>query len=123
VVRQLRDIWVDLLSKSSRKDGKKSFNVYMWLNRVTLDIIGLTGNLLSLFTASSCTFRFYVGFNYAFDSLHSSGEEKTTNDTYQAFQSVLSRTGSPDPLFAIQLLFPMFRLIVSTSLYEEGGGN
>ncbi|KAN0109020.1 cytochrome P450 monooxygenase [Russula decolorans] len=90
---ELREIWVDLLSNSSRKDGKKSFDVYMWLNRVTLDIIGLTG------------------FNYAFDSLHSSAEEKTTNDTYRAIHSLMFRAGSPDILFVIQLFFPMFRLI------------
>jgi cytochrome P450 len=65
----------------------------MWLNRATLDIIGL------------------AGFNYSFDSLRSSTEEKTSNDTYRAIRSVLSRVGLPDPLFALQLFFPMFRLI------------
>ncbi|KAI0280140.1 cytochrome P450 [Russula aff. rugulosa BPL654] len=90
---ELRDIWVDLLSKSSRKDGKKSFDVYLWLNKVTLDIIGL------------------AGFNYAFDSLHSPAEENNTNDIYRAIRSVMSNALSPGPLFVIQLVFPMFRLI------------
>ncbi|KAF8491338.1 cytochrome P450 [Russula emetica] len=90
---ELREIWVDLLSKSSRKDGKKSLDVFMWLNRVTLDIIGL------------------AGFNYAFDSLHSPAEEKKTNDPYRPIRSVLTHAVSPDPFFRIQLLFPMFRLI------------
>ncbi|KAI0267190.1 cytochrome P450 [Russula aff. rugulosa BPL654] len=90
---ELRDIWVDLLSKSSRKDGKKSFDVYMWLNKVTLDIIGL------------------AGFNYAFDTLHSLAEEKRTNDIYWAIQSSASHALSPGPVFFIQLLFPMLRHI------------
>jgi cytochrome P450 len=87
---ELREIWVDLLSKASRKDGKLSFDVYMWLNKATLDIIGL------------------AGFNFAFDSLHPSAEEKK-NDIYGAIRSVLSI--SPDPFFALQLFFPLFRLI------------
>ncbi|KAI0267583.1 cytochrome P450 [Russula aff. rugulosa BPL654] len=90
---ELRDIWVDLLSKSSRKDGKKSFDVCMWLNKVTLDIIGL------------------AGFNYAFDTLHSLAEEKRTNDIYWAIQSSASHALSPGPVFFIQLLFPMLRHI------------
>jgi len=118
-VPQLREIWVDLLSKSSRKDGKKSFDVYMWLNKVTLDIIGLAGNLVSLLTASIAHSKSHVGFNYAFDSLHSTAEEKTTNNTYRAIRSVLSRASSPDPLFVMQLFFPMFRLIVSISLCQR----
>jgi hypothetical protein len=93
----------------------------MWLNKVTLDIIGLTGNLLSVLIASIAHSESHVGFNYAFDSLHSSAEEKTTNDTYRAIRSVLSRAGSPDPLFIIQLFLPMFRLIVSFLLDQKGG--
>ncbi|KAF8491342.1 cytochrome P450 [Russula emetica] len=108
---ELREIWVDLLSKSSRKDGKKSLDVYMWLNRVTLDIIGLTGNLLSLSTALIALPESHVGFNYAFDSLHSPAEEKKTNDTYRAIRSVLTHAVLPDPFFPIQYMFPMFRLI------------
>jgi hypothetical protein len=96
----------------------------MWLNRVTLDIIGLAGNLLSLLTAPIAHSESHVGFNYAFDSLHSPAEEKEekkTNDIYWAIRSVLALTVSPDPFFAIQLFFPVFRLIVSVSLYQKGG--
>ena len=121
---QLREIWVDLLSKSSRKDGKKSFDVYMWLNRATLDIIGLAGNLPSLSISSIAHSGLHVGFNHAFDSLHSPAkekEEKKTNDIYWALRSVLALAVSPGPFFAIQLFFPMFRLIVSMFLYQKGG--
>ena len=101
--------------------------MYMWLNRVTLDIIGLAGNLFSLLTASIAHSESHVGFNYAFDSLHSPAEEKEereekkTNDVYWAIRSVLTPTVTPNRLFAIQLLFPMFRLIVSILLYRKGG--
>ena len=43
IILQLREIWTDLMSKSKRKDGKLGFNAYTWLNKVTLDIIGLAG--------------------------------------------------------------------------------
>lgn len=93
----------------------------MWLNKVTLDIIGLAGNLLSiaslLATPVACS-ESYLGFNCAFDSLHSlddSAEKK--NDVYGSIRSVLSTSNLPDPLFAVQLFFPLFRLIVSILLY------
>ena len=58
---QLREVWVDLLSKTSRRDGKMSLDAFMWLNKVTLDIIGLTGNspLAALFAVPvpDCVFR------------------------------------------------------------------
>ena len=56
---QLREIWVDLLAKSSRKDGRLNLDAFMWLNKVTLDIIGLTGNSVSaaLFSVPNCAFR------------------------------------------------------------------
>ncbi len=47
-ILQLRDIWAELISKSTRKDGKLGFNAFIWLNKVTLDIIGLAGDLLSV---------------------------------------------------------------------------
>jgi hypothetical protein len=92
----------------------------MWLNKVTLDIIGLAGNscsLSSLFAHSES----HVGFNYAFDSLHSPTEEKKTNDIYWAIRSSASHALSPGPLFFIQLLFPMLRHIVNISLYQMEG--
>ena len=95
----------------------------MWLNRVTLDIIGLAGNLLSLLTASIAHSESHVGFDYAFNSLYLPTEEKevkNTNDIYQAILSSLTPAVSPDPVFIIQLLFPMFRLIVSIFLYQKG---
>jgi hypothetical protein len=44
---QLRDIWADLVSKSSRKDGRLRLDVYSWLGKVALDIIGLAGDSIA----------------------------------------------------------------------------
>jgi len=87
---ELREIWVDLLSKSSRKDEKLSLDAFMWLNKVTLDIIGLTG------------------FNYTFDSLHSQDEKQ--NDLYGAIRTIVM-FGEPRLLFVLKLFFPIFRSI------------
>src|SRR6266404_6097728 len=48
LIHQLREIWSELISKSTRKDGKMSLNVFAWLNKVTLDIIGLAGETFSV---------------------------------------------------------------------------
>jgi hypothetical protein len=40
---QLRDIWLEKASNSEREDGRHRVDVFPWLNKVTLDIIGLTG--------------------------------------------------------------------------------
>ena len=93
----------------------------MWLNKVTLDIIGLAGNLCSLSSSLFAHSESHVGFNYAFDTLHSLAEEKRTNDIYWAIQSSASHALSPGPVFFIQLLFPMLRHIVSISLYQKEG--
>ena len=44
IILQLREIWTDLISKSTRKDGKLGFDAFTWLNKVTLEIIGLAGD-------------------------------------------------------------------------------
>ncbi|KAI9443954.1 cytochrome P450 [Lactarius indigo] len=45
---ELRDIWADLITESTRKYGKLGFNAFIWPNKVTLDIIGLAGDSLSV---------------------------------------------------------------------------
>ncbi|KAH8977228.1 cytochrome P450 [Lactarius akahatsu] len=87
---ELRDIWADLISKSTRKDGKLSFNTFVWLNKVTLDIIGL------------------AGFNYAFNSLHAPDEKQ--NELYESIRSMLT-TKAGQFMFILQLFFPLFRPI------------
>ncbi|KAH9954761.1 cytochrome P450 [Russula dissimulans] len=86
---ELREIWTNLLSESTRKDGKISLDAYKWLNKITLDIIGS------------------AGFNYSFDSLNSPDEKQ--NDFYEAIRSI---TVSPrDFSLILQIFFPLFRVI------------
>ncbi|KAH9030859.1 cytochrome P450 [Lactarius deliciosus] len=87
---ELRDIWADLISKSTRKDGKLNFNAFVWLNKVTLDIIGLTG------------------FDYAFNSLHSPDENQ--NELYESIRSMFAIKAGQFT-FLLQLFFPLFRPI------------
>lgn len=99
-------------------------DVYMWLNKVTLDIIGLAGNLLSialLLATPVAHSESHVGFNCEFDSLHSLADPaEKKKDIYGAIRSVLSTSNLPDPFFAVQLFFPLFRLIVSILLHWNG---
>ncbi|KAH9980692.1 cytochrome P450 [Russula compacta] len=87
---ELREIWVDLLHKSSRRDEKLSFDAFTWLNKATLDIIGL------------------AGFNYTFDSLHSTDEKQ--DDLYGAIRSII-KAPSSGLIYILQLFFPIFRPI------------
>jgi hypothetical protein len=109
---QLREIWADLLAKSPRKDGKLNLDALNWLNKVTLDIIGLAGKSLSaaLFLSLIAPFKSCVGFGYTFDLLHSDEEQ---NDLYRAIRTIL-KVAAGNVFFALQLFFPIFRRIVST---------
>jgi hypothetical protein len=109
---QLREIWADLLANSPRKDGKLNLDALNWLNKVTLDIIGLAGKSLSavLFLSLIAPFKSCVGFGYTFDLLHSPDEEQ--NDLYRAIRTIL-KVAPGNVIFALQLFFPIFRRIVS----------
>ncbi|KAH9973118.1 cytochrome P450 [Lactifluus volemus] len=87
---ELREIWADLVSKSTRKDGRLRLDASSWLNKVTLDIIGL------------------AGFNYAFDSLRSTDEAQ--DPIYVAFRA-LTTLPTFKLIYAIQILLPIFRSI------------
>lgn len=87
---ELREIWAELLSKSTRKDGKLGFDAFIWLNKVTLDIIGL------------------AGFDYTFNSLHSPDEKQ--NELYESIRSILTIKAG-EFMFILQLFFPLFRPI------------
>ena len=111
---QLREIWADLISKSTRKDGKLGLNAFTWLNKVTLDIIGLAGNPLSvsIYLQDVLISRSVpqTGFDYTFNSLHAPDKEQ--NELYEAIRSMFSTT-SGGFMFVLQLYFPLFRPIVS----------
>lgn len=40
----MRDVLSSKLQATSRKDGKLEVDIFKWLNKVTLDIIGLAGS-------------------------------------------------------------------------------
>jgi len=67
-----------------------SLDAYLWLNKATLDIIGLTG------------------FHYTFDSLHSPDEGQDALS--EALRNILS-VSMNKVVFALQLFFPIFRNI------------
>ncbi|KAI0318462.1 cytochrome P450 [Amylostereum chailletii] len=88
---QLRDIWLSKASQTPRKDGKTQLDAFNWLNKVTLDMIGLTG------------------FNYSFNALELPDGQK--DELYEAI-STAGSAESGNPLFrTLQLVFPPARLI------------
>ncbi|KAI0321606.1 cytochrome P450 [Amylostereum chailletii] len=90
---ELRDILLAEASSTTRKDGRHRVNIFAWLNKVTLDIIGLTG------------------FNYSFDALHTSDEQP--NELYDAVNTTISASART-VLFVLQHFFPLARIIPSS---------
>ncbi|KZV72431.1 cytochrome P450 [Peniophora sp. CONT] len=74
---ELRDVWASLASQSTRKDGRVRVDGFTWLNKVTLDIIGLTG------------------FAYDFDALHA--DDSRPNELFEAINKAFA---NPRGLFA-----------------------
>ncbi|KAF7291237.1 hypothetical protein MIND_01267400 [Mycena indigotica] len=73
----LREVWLGLLSKSPAKEQGQVIDVYLWLRRMTLDVIG------------------QAGFNYEFDALQiRSKKPNELNEAFtQLFHSPSSRWG------------------------------
>ncbi|VDC07230.1 unnamed protein product [Peniophora sp. CBMAI 1063] len=84
---ELRDIWLDLAAKSTRKDGRVRVNAFSWMNKVTLDIIGL------------------AGFGYEFDSLHRAEDDQ--DELYRAFSRTINSKRSP--FLFVQISIPILR--------------
>lgn len=93
---QLQDIWTAEIMKAhddGGKEGKAKVDVNAWLNKVTLDIIGL------------------AGFNYAFHALN---PEDTPNELHTSIRKMLQNPqGFRSPLPILKALFPPLRLIPS----------
>ncbi|KIK04023.1 hypothetical protein K443DRAFT_676331 [Laccaria amethystina LaAM-08-1] len=79
---QLRDIWIEEISK-----GRGQIDVLSWLSKMTLDVIGL------------------AGFNYKFDSLTRPGED----ELHDAFSHVLRASTNVSVFAALRYAFPIFR--------------
>jgi hypothetical protein len=50
---QLRDIWLTMMSKPERKDGWTRVDVFGWVNKASLDIIGVAGKCIPLLNTMS----------------------------------------------------------------------
>ncbi|KAI0049918.1 cytochrome P450 [Auriscalpium vulgare] len=87
---EMRDIWRVKAAETTRKDGRLKIDASSWLNKVTLDIIGL------------------AGFNYDFNALHSSDD--SPNELSEAVRKmfVFRNMG---PVFMLQIVFPPARII------------
>ncbi|KAI0258648.1 cytochrome P450 [Gloeopeniophorella convolvens] len=85
---EFRDTLATQVTQSSGPDGSLELDVYLWLNKITLDIIG------------------QAGFNYSFDSLHQEGSHEMTEGFRQ------STVFDPSSFkFMLPMLFPPARLI------------
>ncbi|VDC05284.1 unnamed protein product [Peniophora sp. CBMAI 1063] len=68
---EMRDLWLDLCARNTtRNDGYLRIDAFAWLNKVTLDIIGL------------------AGFDYDIDSLHA--PEDHPNELNEAVRTIFS---------------------------------
>ncbi|KAF8834517.1 cytochrome P450 [Paxillus ammoniavirescens] len=89
---RLRDLWSSEIANAAVDANGARLEVMSWLNRMTLDVIGL------------------AGFNYDIDAL---GATEKPNELNVALATVLSAIEKLDTLFILQLLIPPFRLIPS----------
>ncbi|KAJ7839965.1 cytochrome P450 [Mycena olivaceomarginata] len=87
---QLRDIWAAQVAKSD--GGVARIEVLSWLNKATLDIIGL------------------AGFNYKVDALGTE-EGATPNELTQAFDALFARESSFSFMSFLQMRYPILRNI------------
>ena len=90
---KLRDVLNALSGQSTRKDGRVRIDAFSWLNKVTLDIIGLTG------------------FGYDFDALHA--DDSQPNELYEAINKAMSAPRSF--LGFIAPMLPILRKLVRLS--------
>ncbi|KAF8834516.1 cytochrome P450 [Paxillus ammoniavirescens] len=103
---RLRDLWLcETANTAVNTDGAR-FEIMSWLNRTSLDVIGLAGKF-----DFSC-------FNYNIDAL---GATEKPNELNVVFATVLSAFHKVDVLFALQVLIPCFRFIVTQRTMERIG--
>ncbi|VDC00282.1 unnamed protein product [Peniophora sp. CBMAI 1063] len=96
---EMRDIWLDMCARdTTRKDGYLRIDAFAWLNKVTLDIIGL------------------AGFDYDIDSLHAPDEHP--NELNEAVRTIFSFEGGLATL--LQFMIPGARRIPTKRVREQG---
>ncbi|KAI0033894.1 cytochrome P450 [Vararia minispora EC-137] len=86
---ELREIWLSMTSKPLREDGWSRIDIFRWVNKASLDIIGL------------------AGFDYDFDSLRA--EDDHSNELYNAISKSLTLTAPRTTISLILSNIPAFR--------------
>ncbi|KAA1474006.1 cytochrome P450 [Dentipellis sp. KUC8613] len=89
---ELRDVLLAKTAAEAPKNGEIKVDIFDWLSRVSLDIIGLTG------------------FDYAFDSL--TVPEDQPNELYEAVRDMMA-VDNFNIVFILSTVFPPVRLIPS----------
>ena len=88
---EMVSMWSELCAQSTRKDGFVRLDAFTWLNKVTLDIMGI------------------AGFGYVIDSLHAPDDHP--NELNEAVRVIAS--SELDPVTIIQLTIPALGGLVS----------
>ena len=102
---QLRDIWSREIVKH---DGEARIECLSWMNRATLDIIGLAGKL-------SCPTCIHVlqlkspGFNYKFNALSDDPEK---NELMKAFSTLFKAVQKTSVIPSLRAMYPVLRFLV-----------
>ncbi|VDC05266.1 unnamed protein product [Peniophora sp. CBMAI 1063] len=95
---EMRDVWLDICARNTtREDGYAKIDAFAWLNKVTLDIIGL------------------AGFDYDIDSLHAPDDHP--NELNEAVRTIFSFDFGLGAL--MQFLIPGLRRIPTKRAREQ----
>lgn len=110
----MREVLSSKLSATNRSDERLEIDIFKWLNKATLDIIGIAGTHIPTSTPrepiSDLHLRGVSGFEYDFNSL-ANESDKETNELYDAIHVIQTFDGSR-LLGLIQMLWRPARIIV-----------
>jgi hypothetical protein len=101
-VIKLRDIW---LVESLKHSGSSRIDVLSWLNKLTLDVIGLAGACVTWMLIVGLTR--YTGFNYNFEAL--SNKQTELND---ALVAIFKADSKPSVIPMLKTRIPFLRFLV-----------
>lgn len=118
---QFRDALMSVISTTARSDKKAIIDAYGWMNKATLDMVGLAGECIAAsLTLSNILYPSSpsLGFNYEFNSLR--GSEGQPKELQQAVRDMFA-FDYVNPVIVMQLLIPPTRIIVSVVVGQPGG--
>lgn len=104
-------VWSKLLLNDPTTTSKSGIDVFAWLGRATLDIIGLAGTPILSLSYPSLDIRLYpiAGFGYDFNALNLDEE---TNELSAAFSTLFKFSEGISMLAVLQIFVPVLRHIV-----------